>query len=149
MLGLGRAVPLPDSASNQPSSSSEMLLNSKHIPGPDRPIIEFCKHYDLTENVQKKLMDNGYMHARMFRCILPPTSLTSGSVHAQCGCCRIDGFGGTCICVPGHGVGDVHGGCGCVCFGGCVCSGCIRVGGGGAYVSSGEACGDAGGWFDP
>jgi len=69
MLGLGRAVPLPDSASNQPSSSSEMLLNSKRIPGPDPPIIKFCKHYDLTENVQKKLMDNGYMHACMFHFI--------------------------------------------------------------------------------
>jgi hypothetical protein len=69
MLGLGRAAPSPDPTSNQPSSSSEMLLHSKHIPGPDSPINEFCKHYDLTENVQKKLTDNGYMHAHMFRFI--------------------------------------------------------------------------------
>jgi hypothetical protein len=66
MIGLGCAAHLPDPTSNQPSSSSEMLLNSKCTPGPNNPIIEFCKHYDFTENVQKKLTDNEYMHAHMF-----------------------------------------------------------------------------------
>jgi len=46
------------------------------------------------------------MHARMFRCILPLFP-HFWQCACSCGCCRIDGFGGTCICVPGHGVGYV------------------------------------------
>ena len=71
ILGFARPpIPPRDSVPNASSSSSaEMLLNEGRNTGIDCLVTEFCQQYDLTENLQKKLSDNGYTKARMFHFI--------------------------------------------------------------------------------
>jgi hypothetical protein len=70
ILGLTHPPILPqDSILNTSSSSTEMLLNAGCNTGIDCLVTEFCQEYDLTKNLQKKLSDNGYTKARMFRFI--------------------------------------------------------------------------------
>jgi hypothetical protein len=87
ILGLARPPILPqDSVPNTSSSAAQMLLNAGRNTGIDCLVTEFCQEYDLTENLQKKLSDNGYTKARMFRFIriseLKDMSFLNGEIAA-------------------------------------------------------------------
>jgi hypothetical protein len=80
-------IPPQDSVLNVSSfSSAETLLNAEHNTGIDCLIIEFCQQYNLTENLQKKLSDNRYTKAHVFRFIqiskLKDISFLNGNIAA-------------------------------------------------------------------
>jgi len=55
----------------QPSSNgagpSLMLLPTSRTAGPSMTLQDFCTQYDITDNVCKKLFDEGYTNSRVFQ----------------------------------------------------------------------------------
>jgi hypothetical protein len=65
---LHQALPLVP-ATNTPlyDFNCPTIIQDGHAPGPDMAIDMFCTQYQLGEGILKKLTDNSYTHARMFR----------------------------------------------------------------------------------
>lgn len=64
------AAPIAPAAPAAPTvqaSNSHMLLPHDRIPGPRLSLTEFRTIYELTENVQTKLDENGYNGSHTFR----------------------------------------------------------------------------------
>lgn len=50
-------------------NNTKSLLHPSRLPGLDMPTSDFCKTYLLSSNIEKRLTDHGYTHARMLRFI--------------------------------------------------------------------------------
>lgn len=47
-------------------STSAMLIDSTCTLGFDCSVADFCQHWSLSDNIKVKLLENRYLHARMF-----------------------------------------------------------------------------------
>ena len=63
----------PPQAANIPAPTLPltfaMLIDSTRTLGVDCLVADFCHHWSLSNNIKAKLLENGYLHARMFRFI--------------------------------------------------------------------------------
>ena len=62
----GPAAPGPAAPTVQ-AANSHMLLPHDRIPGSRLTLADFCAIYELTENIQTKLDENGYNGSHTFR----------------------------------------------------------------------------------
>lgn len=67
ILGLARTAGSQNFPPHSIDNSNDLLLPANRLPGNDMPIVDFCTHYDLGDNILKKFQDNSFRKARSLR----------------------------------------------------------------------------------